>query len=145
MSVRHVCVHQVDLTVPEDSVQTAARRMHDRKVGSLVVCGSAGQPVGILTDRDLAIRVVAAGRDPIATTVAEIMTKSPQCIHESEPMENALSIMRSVPCRRLPVVDDQDQLIGIVSLDDILGVLSEEFREIGTLLWNEKPESLASL
>ena len=51
--------------------------------------------------------------------------------------------MRATSCRRLPVVDDQERLVGLVTLDDILGLLSEEFREIGTLLWKENPNSLS--
>ncbi len=73
MSVKRICVREVDLTSPDDPVLLADRRMHDRKVGSLVVCNAQKQPVGFLTDRDLAKRVVAEGKDPNVTTVAEAM------------------------------------------------------------------------
>ena len=69
MSVGRICVREVDLTSPDESTRVAARRMHDRKVGTLVVCNPSRQPVGILTDRDLAVRVVAEGRDPATTRV----------------------------------------------------------------------------
>jgi CBS domain-containing protein len=99
--------------------------------------------VGILTDRDLAMRVVAEVKDPNTTMVALVMTREPECVNENAPVEGAISTMRAASCRRLPVVDDQERLVGLVTLDDIIGLLSEEFREIGTLLWNENLNSLS--
>lgn len=143
MSVGRICVREVDLADADESVQVAAGRMRDRKVGSLVVCDAAKHPVGVLTDRDLAIRVVAAGRDPGATAVEEVMTRSPHCLREESPIEEALRLMRTVPCRRLPVVDAAEELAGVVSLDDVLSLLAEEFRDVGTILNREDPGSLA--
>jgi CBS domain-containing protein len=97
----------------------------------------------MLTDRDLAIRVVAEGRDPGSTTVADVMTSHPLCVREDAPIEMALKSMRAGPCRRVPVVDDDRKLVGIVSLDDILSLLTEEFNDIGTLLQREDPSRLA--
>ena len=144
MSVGRICVREVDLTDPDESVRIAACRMHDHNVGTLVVCNQAKQPVGMLTDRDLAIRVVAEGREPGSTPVAEVMTKSPQCVREDTPIEMALQSMRAGPYRRLPVVDNDGALVGLISLDDVLSLLTEEFNEIGTLLKREDPSSLAT-
>lgn len=143
MSVGRLCIREVDLADPDEAVQRAARRMLDRNVGCLVVLGSAGEPLGILTDRDVALRVVAEGRDGGATKVAEVMTPAPDAIHEDLPLEMALSHMRAGPFRRLPVVDNDGKLIGLISLDDILDLLAEEFREVGCLLRQEGPRSLA--
>ena len=143
MSVGRLCIREVDLADPDEAVQWAARRMLDRNVGCLVVLGSAGEPLGILTDRDVALRVVAEGRDGGATKVAEVMTPTPDAIHEDLPLEMALSHMRAGPFRRLPVVDNDGKLIGLISLDDILDLLAEEFREVGSLLRQEGPRSLA--
>lgn len=143
MTVKSVYVAEVDLTSPDDSVQVAARRMHDRKVGSLVVSNESNRPIGIVTDRDLAMRVVATGRDPNITMVGEVMTREPRCVSQNAKIEDAISTMRAASCRRLPVVDDQERLVGVVTLDDILELLSEEFRDIGTLLWSENPNSLS--
>ena len=120
MSVGRICVREVDLTDSGEPVQVAARRMHDRNVGTLVVCDRSKRPVGMLTDRDLALRVVAESRDPGRTTVADVMTQNPQCVQEDTPIETALRLMRAMPCRRLPVVDDKGHLVGIFSLDDML-------------------------
>jgi CBS domain-containing protein len=143
MSVGRICVREVDLAEPDEAVQIAARRMNSRKVGTLLVLDKDSRPVGILTDRDLAIRVVGKGLDSLETTVREVMSKAPDSIREDTPIETALSYMRAGPYRRLPVVDDVGQLVGLVTLDDILDLLSEEFNEIGRLIRQEAPASLA--
>ncbi len=145
MSVGRICMRQVDVATPDESVQVAARRMSSRKVGSLLVLNESGQPIGILTDRDLAIHVVGEALDPGTTTIGDVMTIAPDSVQEDTPIESALARMRQGPYRRLPVVDAQGKLAGVVSLDDILELLSEEFAEIGRLLKNESPGSLAEL
>ncbi len=143
MSVGRICVREVDLADADESVQVAAQRMHARKVGTLVVLDSEKRPTGILTDRDLTVRVLAEGRDPFHTRVGDVMTRSPKTVREETPIEEALALMRAGQFRRLPVVDAEGALVGLVSLDDILDLLAEEFREIGRLVQEEGPESLA--
>ena len=144
MTVGPLCVREVDTTFETEPVQVAAQRMHDRKVGTLVVIDEFQRPIGILTDRDLAIRVVARGADPFATNVGQAMTRGPRTVLQSSPIESALGVMRTAACRRLPVVDDGGKLVGLLSLDDILDLLAEEFSEIGKLLAEESPGSLRS-
>ncbi|MEX0704553.1 MAG: CBS domain-containing protein [Planctomycetales bacterium] len=143
MTVGRICIRNVDLASADESVQVAAGRMHNRKVGTLVVLDAEQRPVGIVTDRDLTVRVLAAARDPLTTTVGEVMTQSPRTVHESTPIEDALSTMRAAPCRRIPVVDGEGCLVGLLSLDDILDLLREEFDAIGRLVRGESPDSLA--
>lgn len=143
MTVGRICVREVDTAEPQETVQAAADRMNARNVGTLVVLSPGGQPLGILTDRDLAVRVVGKGRDPYTTTVGDVMTLFPKTIHEDTPIEQAISLMRSGPFRRLPVVDHSGKLVGMLSIDDILDLLAEEFREIGALLKAERPDVLA--
>jgi len=128
-----------------ESVAVAARRMHARNVGSLVVVDKERRPLGIVTDRDLVVRVLVEMRDAGETTVAEVMSRLPRTVEERTPIEEALGIMRSGPYRRIPVVDQEGHLAGILSLDDILDLLIEEFGEIGKLLRKESPQSLASV
>ena len=144
MSVGRICVREVDTAEVSETVQAAADRMHARNVGTLVVLDALQKPLGIVTDRDLAIRVVAKGRDPFTTTVGDVMTMSPRSILENTPIEQAISLMRRGPYRRLPVVDHNDRLVGLLSIDDVLDLLAEEFREIGALLKAERPEVLAA-
>jgi CBS domain-containing protein len=142
MSVGKICARDVDTAAIDESVQTVALRMHSRNVGSLVVTNGAGKPIGIVTDRDLAMKVIAQGKSPSDTTVDEVMTHNPRTISEDAPIEKALSMMRNGAFRRIPVVDDDDMLAGLLSLDDILDLFAEEFSEIGALLRREGPRVL---
>ena len=143
MSVGRICLREVDVAAATERVLEAARRMRERRVGTLVGVDDAGRPCGLLTDRDLALRVVAAGAHPHATSVGEVMTEHPRTVSESTAIESALSLMRSGSFRRLPVVNEEGKLVGIVTLDDILGLIAEEFALIGGLLQREAPPVLA--
>jgi CBS domain-containing protein len=142
MSVGKICIRDVDLADTGETVQVAAARMHARKVGTLVVLDRDKVPIGIVTDRDLAVRVVAEGRDPYQTTVGDVMSTCPRSVKEDLPIEAALTVMRSGPYRRIPVVDSAGKLAGLVSLDDVLDLLAEEFSQVGALLKQESPQSL---
>jgi len=142
MGIGRICARAVDTAHPEESAQAAAQRMGTRRVGTLIVVDEQNTPVGVLTDRDLAIRVAARGRDPHRTTVSEVMTAGVTTIPLRTEVEEALAVMRSRTVRRLPVVDDRGHLVGVISLDDVLTLLAREFRELGELLGEERPDSL---
>jgi CBS domain-containing protein len=89
------------------------------------------------------VRVLADGKDAATTTIREVMTPHPHTIQEDTPIEDALKLMRAGRFRRLPVVGGDDRLIGLLSLDDILDLLAEEFAEIRQLIHDEQPRSLA--
>lgn len=143
MSVGRVCVREVDLAEAHESVQVAAERMNSRKVGTLVVFNDDREPLGIITDRDLAVRVVARGWDPRRTCVRDVMTRCPTTVNERTPIEDALAVMRSGPFRRIPVVDNDQKLVGLLSIDDVLDLLSTEFGQIRDILQQESPVSLS--
>lgn len=142
MTVDRICTCEVDTARPDESVQAAARRMQERNVGTLIVLDTDNRPVGIVTDRDLAVRVVAAATDPFTTTVGEVMTASPRSVTRSTPIDDALVTMRNHGCRRLPVVSADGRLYGLLSLDDVLSLLAEEFAHVAKLLSAESPEML---
>ena len=144
MSVKRYCSRDVDTITPAETARTAAGRLHSRKVGCLVVIEDENgrHPIGILTDRDIAVRVVAEGRDPQATCVSDIMTLHPDKIRQDSSMEDALRIMRSGLFRRVPVVDDNGRLVGLLSLDDVLRAVARELADISRLIEQEGPESL---
>lgn len=144
MSVGRICVRSTDVTFDTESAQVVARRMLDRNVGSLVVVNERQEPVGIVTDRDLAVRVLAPGKDGATTSVGDVMTSNPRVVTEDMAIEDVLRIMRSGPYRRVPVVDANGRLVGLVTLDDVLDLLSEELNSIGTLLHKESPEFAAA-
>lgn len=137
MSIGTLCIREVHLADCHDSVQHAARRMEQHNVGTLVVLDQAQRPVGIVTDRDLALRVVGAGRSTRNTHVEDIMTRSPVSVTEDTSLEEALALMRSGPYRRLLVIDQGGKLVGLIAVDDILELLAQELKQVGELLENE--------
>jgi CBS domain-containing protein len=124
----------VDVIEPEESAAAAAVRMRDRSVGTLAVLDANQLPVGLVTDRDLVTRVMAAGKDPARLKIAEIITRPAETVREDAPIEDVLLQMRGARIRRMLVVDDSGRLAGIVSVDDIVSLLSEEFGRVGHLL-----------
>jgi CBS domain-containing protein len=129
----------VDTAEPHESAVEAARRMRDRQVGTLIVVDAASKPIGVLTDRDLVTRGLARGGDGDGQTIGDLMSPLPATVLETTPIEAALSHMRVGRLRRLPVVDQHGGLVGILTLDDILMLLAEEFSLIGRVLAREAP------
>jgi CBS domain-containing protein len=138
MSAGRICSRDVDTASYDESVLDAARRMRDRQVGTVIVVDEM-RPVGIVTDRDLTVRVLALGLDPQRTRVSEVMTPSPTTIREEDSIEAALGYMRAGRFRRLPVVGRDGRLLGILALDDVLELVAEELADIGQLLKREAP------
>lgn len=114
--------HQIS---PEHPVQDAIALMRQQKVGCLVVCQDE-RLVGIVTERDLVRRVFALNR-PLTTPVAECMTPSPATVSANEPIRSAIERMEQGGYRHLPVVDEKDQLVGILSIKRIVHYLVEHF------------------
>ena len=125
MSVGRFAVRQVITVRPEEMVEAAAQRMLEHDVGALVVV-EGRRPVGIVTDRDLVLRALAQGAPAKQTEVRAIMTPEPICIAESAALEGAIADMKFYRIRRLVVVNDAQEVVGIIALDDILELLVEE-------------------
>jgi CBS domain-containing protein len=143
MTIAKICVREVDVAEPTESAWQAAVRMRQRAVGTLVIVNAAHEPIGIVTDRDLMERVVAEARDAKDTLVEAVMTRDPTTIADDESIQVALPRMRRGGFRRLPVVDHGGSLIGLVSMDDILMLVSEELAHIGQLVKRETPRGVA--
>ena len=116
--LRDVMTTGVETVAPGDTIRYAAEKMGALDVGSLPVCDGE-RLVGVLTDRDIAIRAVATGRDPNRTAVIETMTPELVCGFEEQAIEEAVDLMREHAIRRLPVVDRSRRLVGIVALADL--------------------------
>lgn len=140
MSVGKICNRSVVVVAPDDSVREAARRMAQYNVGTLVVLDAEERLLGILSDRDVALRCIGSNLDPDADSVGDVMTSPVRSVPESTPIEDALSRMAASGVRRLPVVDTEDHLVGILSLDDVLELLAEEAEAIGRLLRKYGPD-----
>ena len=141
MSVGRICTREEDLASADENVWQAAERMHQRAVGTLVVVDDDKIPVGIITDRDLVERVLAKALDPTTTTIGDVMTRAPETVSEQDPIEQAITVMRRERCRRLPVTGESGQLVGLLSLDDVLQLLAEELTSVGQLLERQTPRA----
>ena len=135
MNVGDICVHNVVTVLEHDELTAAARVMREQHVGYLVVVmqkvGETGfLPIGVLTDRDIVVSVIAQATDPASLHVGDLMTRHPVVVEESAPLSKALQEMRRTGVRRLPVVDRGGLLVGILSLDDVLGTLSGELLDV---------------
>jgi CBS domain-containing protein len=119
----------------EETAFDAARRMRDFKVGCVVVTRGL-RPVGILTDRDLAIRVVAEGKDPRLTVISDIVTYDATTISRDAGIDAAVRTMREHGVRRLPIVTDEGKITGIVTADDLTVLLTRELSDIGAGIEN---------
>lgn len=114
----------------ETPVIEAARRMRDARVGCVVVSRDH-HPVGILTDRDIAVRVVAEGRDPDKTRVSDVVTYDAITLQTSDTRQTALIRMREHGVRRLPIVNEEGKLAGMVTSDDLIALLARELLDLG--------------
>jgi len=107
----------VEAIAPETSVLRAVERMNECHIGSLVVCDGE-RPIGIFTERDVLVRVVARGLDPKRTPVGEVMTRDPIAIRPDVTVTEAMMVISQRRCRHLPVVDDRG-LRGLISIGDL--------------------------
>jgi CBS domain-containing protein len=134
MRVSDVCQRHVVAITPESSVIDAAKRMREMHVGDLVVVvekGGGEKPVGIITDRDLVVDVLATAHTQLERlTVGEVMTEALTTAKLDESVVTLLSRMRDRGVRRIPVVDDDGLLAGIVSIDDVIELVAEMMREM---------------
>ena len=124
-----------------DELIKAAQLMREKHIGYLVVVYpevADRQPVGVLTDRDIVVSVVARETDPRALRVMDVMTQDPITIGAAEPVEKALGEMRRIGVRRMPVVGQRGELIGVLSLDDVLEVLAGELQNVAGSIRTER-------
>lgn len=125
MRVRDVMTRYMEVVLQGDTVDTVAQKMKRLNVGVMPVY-HGGEPIGIITDRDITIRVVAEGHDPTKTSAADIMTPDVVFCKEDDDVREAADIMRERQIRRLLVMDGSGTMVGIVSLGDLASVMPEE-------------------
>lgn len=141
MSVGEFCNREVIVMGPDESVRDAARLMREHHVGDvLVVEDREGQrvPLGILTDRDLVIEVLAAGGDPDPFRVADVMTGDLLTAQEDEDTMATLQRMRNAGVRRMPVINQGGGLVGIITVDDFINMFAEQMEDLVRLVSREQ-------
>lgn len=142
MSVHDFCRRNPTTATAGESVREAALRMDAAGVGSLVVVDDRGRPVGMLTDRDLVVRVLRRRLSPDRTTVGEVMQRELGTVRESSPLVQALRRMRSDGVRRVPVVDGEGRLAGIITSDDVIQLLASELTDVAGVVRAQFPADL---
>jgi CBS domain-containing protein len=118
MQLKEVMTPGVEVISPEASIREAAEKMRHLDIGPLPVC-DGDRLVGMLTDRDITIRAVADGRDPVTTPVREVMTSDIVYGFDDQDIQDATRLMEQYQIRRLPVLNRNKRLVGIVSLGDL--------------------------
>jgi CBS domain-containing protein len=143
MNVAQLCSRNVVTVRKSDDVITAARLMREHHIGYLVVvepdiAGSALRPVGVLTDRDIVVGIIAKERDPRSLVVGDVMTEKPMMLDRFDAISAAVTEMRRIGVRRMPVIGELGQLVGVLSLDDILESLAGELQGLAGVVRNEQ-------
>ena len=130
MRIKDICSRVVVVASPDTDLREAARLMRDHHVGALVVVDSrdgARRPIGIVTDRDIVVAVVAAAGVRLESlSVTDVMSRDLVVAQESVGVFEAVDLMQDRGARRLPVVDGEGRLVGIITLEDVLRMVAGE-------------------
>jgi CBS domain-containing protein len=118
MQLKEVMTPHVEVIAPEATIREAAEKMRHLDIGPLPVC-EGERLVGMVTDRDITVRAVAEGRDPVTTLVREVMTPDLVYGFDDQEVEDAARLMEQYQIRRLPVLNRHKRLVGIVALGDL--------------------------
>lgn len=141
MPIAEICSRGVVIANPDDSLRTVAALMRVHHVGSVVVTrDDAGlcRPLGIITDRDIVLAVVAPGVPPETLTAGDVMTHPLATCREDEELFDAIQTMRKYGVRRLPVLNAKGGLAGMVAADDIFSALGTHMRDLSQVLGHEQ-------
>jgi len=147
MTIGTICNRDTVFTTRNSSIVDAAQLMRDHHVGDLVVVDEqAGRrvPVGIVTDRDLVIEILAKQVEPGSVTIGDVMSGELVTARESDGLFDTLQRMRAKGVRRVPVVDAGGALAGIVAVDDFLDLLAEEISALARLVSREQARERTS-
>jgi CBS domain-containing protein len=142
MPIGDYCQRDVRTIDARDTLRAAAVRMAEEGVGSLVVL-QGRQPRGILTDRDVSLKVLRDGLDPDATAVIDALGRDPVMMHETSPLRAAAALMRRAAVRRIPIVDARDELVGVLAFDDVLRLVAKELAGLAEAVASQAPAGRA--
>lgn len=130
-TARDVMTGGVECVGENETVLDAAKKLSQLDVGSMPICGEDDRLKGMLTDRDIVVRVLAEGQDPSSVTAGDLGEGKPVTIGADDPVDEALSTMAQHKVRRLPVIDGHD-LVGVVTIADLAGGVEDE--KVGDLV-----------
>lgn len=136
MPIEQLMRRPVKTLGPGATCTEAAALMRDENIGAVVVA-EEGRPLGVVTDRDLAVRVMASGGDPDKVLLREVMSGEPIFVSGERGLDQVIASMRDVAVRRLPIVDREGKLRGIVALDDLILLLAEQLGNLAHVIRKE--------
>jgi CBS domain-containing protein len=139
MAIAEICSREVVFVTRNESCADAARLMREHHVGALALVVIAQDavpriPVSMITDRDLAVGVMALGLDPEKTLVETVMRPDVALLRESEGVGRAIALMREQGVRRLPVIDASGALVGVLAADDLIDLFAEELSGLAAMI-----------
>lgn len=146
MTIGSICNREVITVNRESTALNAAKLMRQYHVGDVIVVEAKGEvsvPVGIVTDRDIVVELVATELNCNVLTAGDIMVTNLAVIHENAGIYDAIRTMTAKGVRRLPVIDDEGGLIGIVTLDDLILLLAKEFGTLAKLVTREQNNEIS--
>jgi len=146
MTIGTICNREVITVSRESTALNAAKLMRQYHVGDVIVIEARGEisvPIGILTDRDIVVELVATELNCNVLTAGDIMVENLAVIKEDAGIYDAIKTMTTKGVRRLPVVDNEGGLIGIVTLDDLILLLAKEFGTLAKLVTREQKNEIS--
>jgi predicted transcriptional regulator len=141
VSVGEYCNRDVIVTTKATSIIEVARLMRHYHVGDLVITTSDSNkhtPIGIITDRDIVVELVAKELDLATLTVGDVMSHEIHIASEQDSLLDTVKSMRNKGVRRIPVIDSMENLVGIFSLDDAIDVIAEQLQDLAGLIQHEQ-------
>jgi len=146
--IGRLCQRKVISIEPGEDITAAARLMREEHVGCLIVTepgpdASTRKVVGVLTDRDIVVTVVAREAEPRSLKVGDVMTRNPLLVGEDDSLDATLTFMREAGVRRVPVIGGRGELVGVLSLDDVLERIVHQLTNIaGSIRSEQRTERL---
>ncbi len=138
MPIHDLARTEVVTASPDTSVPELATQMHEENVGSVVITNDA-HPVGIVTDRDIAMRVAANGNHPNDHTAEDVMSSDLCLADENGGFYDAAQMMSENGVRRLPICNDNGELTGIITADDLSELLADEHQQLASVIQAQRP------
>lgn len=137
MGIGQICNQKVSMVSAEASILEVASIMKRNNVGSVVVVADLTEekdPVGVITDRDIVVKVLAENLDISDIKVEQVMTKHPLILSSKEGIRKAIELMREYSVRRAPIKNESNKIVGIITLDDLLIMISNELGDLARLI-----------
>ncbi|RQG96770.1 CBS domain-containing protein [Natrarchaeobius oligotrophus] len=139
MPVENLARSDVVTAHEDEHVEELATLMDDSDIGSVVIV-DGDEPIGIVTDRDLATRVIGNGMDPSETTAGDVMSDDLTTVDHTDGFYHVTELMSEHGVRRLPVCDDGNELVGIITFDDLNELLADEHMQLSDVIQAQRPE-----